>query len=552
MTLHDPADPDITALTRGCALAPALFAATLFASALLLFAVQPMFTKMVLPMLGGAPSVWSVAMVFFQGALLAGYAYAHLLARTLDVGQAALVHLGVLAAAALTLPIGIAQGFGAPPSTGVGALAGRSVRGLDRAAVRRALGERAAAAKLVRGERPRAGAQSLCSLCGLEPRLVRRAARLSAGARVVLTLAHAGVGVVGRLCGACGAHRRRRDGRGARKRRRAMSLTPPRRRRHGATRAAWTALAAIPAGLVIAVTAYISTDIAAAPLLWVLPLALYLLTFVAVFRDRPWFSHDLVAARSCRSWWRRSRSRCSAATAYTGSPPWRSICWRCSCWRSPATAKSIARRPAPALLTEFYLWTSFGGVHRRHLRWAARAASVQHDLRVSDPRDRRAARAAGRAAGPRARVPLAHLPGHRRRLLAGFLTVVDRLPAAGGIGLDAAGRARRTGRPDAAAAARSGALRGARGVRLRHHRAVAAGPAPDRADAQLLRRARVVETIRRHAPHAVHGNTIHGAERMRDADGTPVTGRPEPLTYYYFGGPISEVTAAARAARQTE
>src|SRR5689334_14135000 len=101
-------------------LAPALFAVTLFASALLLFAVQPMFTKMVLPMLGGAPAVWSVAMVFFQGALLAGYAYAHLLARTLNVGYAALVHLGVLAAAAFTLPIGIAHGFDVPPSVGIG------------------------------------------------------------------------------------------------------------------------------------------------------------------------------------------------------------------------------------------------------------------------------------------------------------------------------------------------------------------------------------------------------------------------------------------------
>src|SRR5947209_2396684 len=101
-------------------LAPVLFAATLFASALLLFAVQPMFTKMVLPMLGGAPAVWSVAMVFFQGALLIGYAYAHLLARTLNVGQAALVHLAVLALAALTLPIGIAHGFDVPPSTGIG------------------------------------------------------------------------------------------------------------------------------------------------------------------------------------------------------------------------------------------------------------------------------------------------------------------------------------------------------------------------------------------------------------------------------------------------
>src|SRR5436853_1811435 len=118
MTLHHPATPaaDAAALR----FASALFAATLFASALLLFAVQPMFTKTVLPMLGGAPAVWSVAMVFFQAALLIGYAYAHLLARMLNVAQGALVHLAVLAAAALTLPIGIAHGFGTPPSAGIG------------------------------------------------------------------------------------------------------------------------------------------------------------------------------------------------------------------------------------------------------------------------------------------------------------------------------------------------------------------------------------------------------------------------------------------------
>src|SRR5216117_2587661 len=118
MTIHDPVAPPLSA--TAVRFAPALFAATLFASALLLFAVQLMFTKMVLPRLGGSPSVWSVAMVFFQAALLLGYAYAHLLARTLTVGQGALVHLGVLATAALTLPIGIAHGFEAPPSTGVG------------------------------------------------------------------------------------------------------------------------------------------------------------------------------------------------------------------------------------------------------------------------------------------------------------------------------------------------------------------------------------------------------------------------------------------------
>ena len=66
------------------AVSPALlpvYGAAIFLRAALLFAVQPMFTKMVLPRLGGAPSVWSVAMVFFQATLLAGYAYAHLLTR---------------------------------------------------------------------------------------------------------------------------------------------------------------------------------------------------------------------------------------------------------------------------------------------------------------------------------------------------------------------------------------------------------------------------------------------------------------------------------------
>ena len=61
-------------------------------SAALLFAVQPMFTKMVLPRLGGAPSVWSVAMVFFQAALLAGYAYAHLLTRLRAAARCVVIH----------------------------------------------------------------------------------------------------------------------------------------------------------------------------------------------------------------------------------------------------------------------------------------------------------------------------------------------------------------------------------------------------------------------------------------------------------------------------
>src|ERR1700692_4709911 len=95
--------------------APALYVATLFVSALLLFIVQPMFTKMVLPRLGGSPSVWSVAMVAFQTFLFAGYAYAHLVSRLLKPAQAAVLHLVFLALVALTLPLGVASGFSVPP-----------------------------------------------------------------------------------------------------------------------------------------------------------------------------------------------------------------------------------------------------------------------------------------------------------------------------------------------------------------------------------------------------------------------------------------------------
>src|SRR6476660_5260466 len=94
-------------------LAPLLYAATLFVSALLLFSIQPMFAKMVLPKLGGAPAVWSVAMVFFQTALLAGYAYAHLLNRLLLPRSAAMFQLLLVGVTAMTLPIAIAHGLGA-------------------------------------------------------------------------------------------------------------------------------------------------------------------------------------------------------------------------------------------------------------------------------------------------------------------------------------------------------------------------------------------------------------------------------------------------------
>ena len=253
-----------------------------------------MFTKMVLPRLGGAPAVWSVAMVFFQTALLAGYAYAHWLSRTLPVGLAAIVHLGVLAAVALMLPIGVAAGFDTPPSSGIGFW----LIGLFAASIGLPFVALAASAPLLQNwfgasGHPQAknpyvlyAASNLGSFAALlayplviESTLTVRSQTLvwACGfALLAVMVAVAGVVVARASTTEVAA---------------APADAPP------ATwqdRLGWIALSAIPAGLVVAVTAYISTDVAAAPLLWVLPLALYLLTFVAVFRDRAWIRHEHV------------------------------------------------------------------------------------------------------------------------------------------------------------------------------------------------------------------------------------------------------------------
>src|SRR5215475_9782186 len=92
------------------------FATTLLVSALLLFSVQPMFAKLILPKLGGAPSVWAVSMCFFQAVLLAGYFYAFALNRWLADRQALLLHLALMALACLTLPFGLPAAFAVPPA----------------------------------------------------------------------------------------------------------------------------------------------------------------------------------------------------------------------------------------------------------------------------------------------------------------------------------------------------------------------------------------------------------------------------------------------------
>ena len=146
----------------------------------------------------------------------------------------------------------------------------------------------------------------------------------------------------------------------------------------------WMALAAVPSGLVIAVTAYLTTDIAAAPFLWVLPLAIYLLTFVAVFRERPWIAHANVVRFV-------PFAVAPLAVSLIGGDK---VFWvtmialnlvAFALLTLMCHGELYARRPAPRRLTEFYLCTSFGGVIGGAFAGLRGAADIQRQLRISDP-----------------------------------------------------------------------------------------------------------------------------------------------------------------------
>lgn len=266
-----------------------LFMLTIFLSAVLLFGVQPMFAKMVLPRLGGSSGVWSVAMVFFQGMLLLGYAYAHLISMRLAPWHAVIAHLTLMALACLFLPLSIASGWDHPPQSGTSlwliALFAASI-GLPFFAI-------SANGPLLQAWFSRTGhaqahdpyflygASNLGSFASLllYPLLIEPGLALGSQSRMW----SAGFVLLAGLLAASGITMLRAGA--------AMTVAPalPEQPSTGVTgrrRLAWIALAFVPSGLLVATTAHISTDVAAAPFMWVVPLALFLLTFVIVFRER--------------------------------------------------------------------------------------------------------------------------------------------------------------------------------------------------------------------------------------------------------------------------
>jgi hypothetical protein len=338
-----------------------VFTGTLFASALLLFSVQPMFAKMVLPKLGGSPTVWAVSMCFFQGMLLVGYGYAYVLNRCLTDRAAIIVHVALLVTTCLALPFGLPATASAPP---VGD-AYLWLMGVLLVGVGLPFFAIAGNAPLLQAWFSRTGhphardpyflyrASNIGSLIALlaypiilEPSLglSAQSALWAAGFFALAVL----ISVCGLMLWTNGAHlprRRATDDVGSP---RAAAIS-------WSTRALWVALSFIPSGLIVGVTTYISTDVASAPFLWVVPLALFLLTFVLVFRDRLPFNY---------TWLCELLPIGVLGMVLTQGMLVSSVFALVAFFFSSLVChhELYKRRPPSSHLTEFYLWMSFGGV----------------------------------------------------------------------------------------------------------------------------------------------------------------------------------------------
>ncbi|MDP8967146.1 MAG: hypothetical protein M3N04_00945, partial [Actinomycetota bacterium] len=293
----------------------ALFSATLFVSAGLTFLVQPMFAKFVLPLFGSTPAVWNTSMLFFQSTLLAGYLYAHESTRRLGVRRQAALHLAILLAAVVVLPIGVPDGWIPPADSNpvpwlLGLLAVTVGFPFFVVSTTAPLLQRWLAAT----DHPSAGdpyflyrASNLGSVLGLlgYPIVVEPSLRLAEQGRVW----SAGYGLLVVLVLACAAVVWRSPrvpdsggtggevgppplpapplppGDALADATDAAPAAPPALpvRPTIARRLRWVGLAFVPSSLMLGVTATITTDIAPIPLLWSLPLSLYLISFILVF-----------------------------------------------------------------------------------------------------------------------------------------------------------------------------------------------------------------------------------------------------------------------------
>jgi hypothetical protein len=341
-----------------------LYAATLFASAFLLFWLQPLVAKMLLPRLGGAPAVWNTALMFFQVVLLAGYLYAHLLSRCLAAKAQPWAHAAVIFIAFTFLPLGV--GTEAPASDGapvpwlIQTLA-RNV-GLPFFAL-------SASAPLLQAWFARTGHRD-----AQDPYFLYGASNLGSFVALIgfpvllepwLTVAHQSrlwmfvfLGFAALLAG-CALWSPRAASRVAETAPAMPVVAAARATSAWRERLLWIALAFVPSSLLLGVTSFITTDVASAPLLWIAPLALYLLSFVVTFARRPPVP---------MSWSLAGQAGAISVVLLLLPLPGISLAWVIAAHFAAFFLTALvchgtlaARRPSAARLTEFYICMSLGG-----------------------------------------------------------------------------------------------------------------------------------------------------------------------------------------------
>ena len=349
-----------------------LFTVTVFTSAFLLFSVQPMFAKMALPVFGSTPAVWNTCMVFFQAVLLGGYATVHATARLSPFRHQTTLHLGLLLAGALVLPIALPARWPAAPADhpawsllalllltlGLPFFALSTVGPLAQAWFARSHDSRASDPYFLYAS------SNLGSLAALlaYPMLLEPQLRLADQSRL---WSIGFVGLIG-LVAACGLAVRHLGSSGD-----PMiaepavapepAVSPSRTAGAVGERWRWLLLAFIPSSLTLGLTTFITTDVAPMPLLWVIPLGTYLtsfvLTFGRTFRVPPELASRLIPVLAVPV----------AATMALGVAGGLRIIVPLHLATLLAVSilchGELARsRPAAHRLTEFYLWLGLGGV----------------------------------------------------------------------------------------------------------------------------------------------------------------------------------------------
>lgn len=341
------------------------FSGVVFSSAFLVFLVEPLAGKLILPLLGGAPAVWNTALAFFQLVLLAGYAYAHLLQKWAPgLKRQWSIHLCVLALAMLTLPLGLTTALGQPdplhpivwvlgvltlsigaPFFALSATAPLVQTWFARTATPSADGSPAPIYALY-------AASNLGSLLALiaYPALIEPLAEVSwqrmAWSAGFFTFAGM-IALLGiRIWSS--AH---------------VAQDLPVATTEPAPRPGrlliWIGLAAAPSSLLIGVTTHLAEDVASAPFLWVVPLALYLLSFVLAFAVRRWAKTATVSTLQALT-----LLACMVILPVNGGI-WLQMeihlgCFFLTAWMCHQILAD--QRPDPGHLTLFYLCLSIGGV----------------------------------------------------------------------------------------------------------------------------------------------------------------------------------------------